>query len=126
DRGALPLLVEIFNHSSESFGGSLQNRRSAAEALGRIGDKSAVPTLLDALGDPKTASPDTPAGRVLQHSLTYALIEIGDRESTAAGLQTANPLTLRAALIALDRMHEGHLDVAIVAKELASPDARVK
>ena len=28
----------------------LQNRRAAAEALGRIGDKSAVPALLKAVG----------------------------------------------------------------------------
>src|SRR5439155_1660322 len=31
DRKALPLLVELFNKSSELFGSSLQNRRAAAE-----------------------------------------------------------------------------------------------
>ncbi len=43
----------------------------AAEALGRIGDKSAVPALLKAAGQP--------ADRVLEHGLIYALIEIADR-----------------------------------------------
>ena len=47
---------------------SIHNRRVAAEALGRLGDKSAVPALLDAAAAPND--------RVLEHSLTYALIEI--------------------------------------------------
>src|SRR5581483_12380589 len=45
--------------------GTAPDRRAAAEALGRIGDRSAVPALLAALKQP--------ADRVLQHSLTYAL-----------------------------------------------------
>ena len=51
---------------------SAANRRAAAEALGRIGDKAAVPALLEAAGKP--------ADRALEHSLTYALIEIADPE----------------------------------------------
>src|SRR5581483_11229319 len=47
DRDAIRFLVEILRAPS------LQNRRAAAEALGRIGDKAAVPALLAALGDDK-------------------------------------------------------------------------
>ena len=51
---------------------SASNRRAAAEALGRLGDAAAVPSLLQAIG--RTEADD----RVLEHSLTFALIEIGD------------------------------------------------
>src|SRR5207237_6068470 len=95
-----------------------QNRRAAAEALGRIGDRSAVPALLAALGEPND--------RFLAHSLTYALIEIGDGKATAAGLDSPNPRTHRAALIALDQMEGGKLDGEALAKELGSEDAAIK
>src|SRR5262249_15122334 len=92
-----------------------QNRRTAAEAVGRIGDRTAVPALLEATGEK--------SDRFLEHALTYALIEIGDRDATAAGLRSDNPLTRRAALIALDQMDGGKLDVKTVAAELQSKDA---
>ncbi len=44
DRDAVPLLIEILKKPS------LPNRRAAAEALGRIGDKDAVPGLLGGAG----------------------------------------------------------------------------
>lgn len=75
------------------------NRRAAAEALGRIGGKGVVSALLEAAGEP--------ADRVLEHSLTYALIEIADPSGTAAGLQSQNVRTRRAALVALDQMEAG-------------------
>ncbi len=71
-------------------------RRVAAEALGRIGAPEAVPALLAAAG--------RYVDRVLEHSIIYALIEIGHPRSTAAGLQDAKSYTRRAALIALDQM----------------------
>jgi putative membrane-bound dehydrogenase-like protein len=112
DHEALPALVRVLR------GPSLPNRRAAAEAVGRIGDRSAVPALLEAVGQP--------ADRVLDHSLTYALIEIGDREGTSAGLKSANPRTRRAALAALDQMEDGRLDADTVAKDLAAADPRLK
>jgi putative membrane-bound dehydrogenase-like protein len=112
DRDAVPALLQLLK------GPSAHNRRAAAEALGRIGDKAAVPALLDAVGQP--------ADRVLEHSLTYALIEIADREGTVAGLTSANLRTRRAALTALDQMGGGGLAVGPVAAELASADAAMK
>jgi putative membrane-bound dehydrogenase-like protein len=112
DRGALPTLVSLLKSPS------LHNRRGAAEALGRIGDKSAVPALFEAVSQP--------ADRALEHALTFALIEIADREGTKAGLHSGNVLIRRAALTALDQMTDGGLQVSTVAAEMASPDARLK
>jgi putative membrane-bound dehydrogenase-like protein len=99
-------------------GPSAHNRRIAAEALGRMGDKSAVPALLDAVGQP--------ADRALEHSLTFALIELADREGTAVGLKSANPRARRAALVAIDQMGGGKLGVEAVAAELDARDPALK
>ena len=99
---------------------SLHNRRAAAEALGRIGDHSAVPELLKALGEP--SAPD----RVLEHSLTYALIEIADPRATAEGLSSTNARSRRAALFALDQMNGGGLDPLRVAGLLTSNDSELR
>ncbi len=95
---------------------SLQNRRAAAEALGRIGDRAAVPELLKALGE--LTAPD----RTLEHSLTYALIEIGDPRGAAEGLRNAGSRTRRAALVALDQMNGGGLDPVQAAALLTASD----
>src|SRR5262249_27648180 len=100
------------------WGGTAHNRRAAAEALGRLGDRSAVPALLPAL--------DRANDEVLTHSLTYALIEIGDRDGTAAGLRSANFRVRRAAMIALDQMDGGSLEPAVVTAELTCPDPALK
>jgi putative heme-binding domain-containing protein len=76
-------------------------RRKAAEALGRIGRPEAVPTLLAALrqeGD-----------RFLEHSLTYALLEIHESHATQVALLDSNPRVRRAGLLALDQMEGGQL-----------------
>ena len=106
--------------------------RAAAEALGRIGDKRAVPELLAAAGkhggrqrelmvkaNGGAATVGDPA-RVLEHSLIYALIEIGDATGTAAGLNTTNAGQCRAALIALDQMEGRNLKSGMVTPLLAS------
>jgi putative membrane-bound dehydrogenase-like protein len=113
DREAVSALITMLKSPSP------HNRRAAAEALGRIGDRSAVPALLDALGEP--------ADRALEHSLTFALIEIGDAKATAAGLKRGErDLTRLAALTALDQMDGGGLKAETVAAELASGEARTK
>ena len=103
-----------------------QHQRVAAEALGRIGDdvtdakivgtgsggsvpeavkrpadKSAMAALLDL----SAAKHD----RILEHSLTYALIEIADAKATYSGLVSRKPLEERAALIALDQIDDSRL-----------------
>ncbi|HEY8549200.1 MAG TPA: PVC-type heme-binding CxxCH protein [Vicinamibacterales bacterium] len=93
-------------------------RRVAAEALGRIGDAAAVPSLLAAAAQP--------ADRVLEHSMTYALIEIGDPLSTSTGLEATSPQTRRTALIALDQMPGDALRPEVVVRLLDSSDALLR
>jgi putative membrane-bound dehydrogenase-like protein len=93
-------------------------QRAAAEALGRLGDAAAVPALLGAAS--------RPVDRVLEHSLTYALIEIGDRGATSVGLTAAAIGTRRAALVALDQMDVGGLTPGSVLPLLDSPDPALK
>jgi putative membrane-bound dehydrogenase-like protein len=121
DHEALPLLLRLLR------GPSPQNQRAAAEALGRIGEKSAVPALLEAVG--RATSRERPlqaADRILEHSLTFALIEIADREGTAVGLGSTNVATRRAALVALDQMQGGGLEARFVAAELDAADPWMK
>jgi len=112
DRDAVPELLKLLS------GEWAQNIRAAAEALGRIGDKNAVPALLEVAGNLFE--------RTLEHSLTYALIEIGDREGTAAGLKSKKLRTVRAALVALDQMDGGGLDPATLTPYLASTTPLLK
>jgi putative membrane-bound dehydrogenase-like protein len=112
DPGATPALVDFLKSPN------LHTRRVAAEALGRIGDRSAVPALLAALGQP--------ADRFLEHSLTYALIEIADREGAVAGLTHKNSGIRRGALVALDQMDGGKLEASAVTTELTSSDPKLK
>ena len=112
DRPAVPQLVQLLQNSS------LHNRRAAAQALGRIGEKKAVPALLAAA----SAAND----RALEHSITYALIEIADPESTAAGLTSQDVRTVWTAIVAIDQMEGGRLEPAKVAELLASADPKLK
>jgi putative membrane-bound dehydrogenase-like protein len=95
-------------------------RREAAKALGRIGDASAIPSLLSALAR------DGGVDRTEEHTLIYALIEIGDAEATAAGLKLESAATIRGALIALDQMDSGRVTVDQVAPLLDSDDAALR
>ncbi len=108
DAGALPQLMNLLKSSSSHL------RRTAAEALGRIGDKAAVPGLL--------ARARAENDRVLEHALTYALIEIDDPIGTAEGLHAAASTTRKAALIALDQMDSGKLTPATITALVSSED----
>lgn len=68
DKGATDALLPLLADTD------LHTRRAAAEALGRIGDKRAVAPLL---------ATDTAGDRFLEHSVAYALYEIGDAPSLA-------------------------------------------
>ncbi len=99
DRAAWPLLAWALKGPDPAI------RRAAAEALGRIGEPLAIPALLEAAsGEPDWA---------LRHSLTFALIEIGDPEATRAALAGSKPAAKGVGLIALDQMDGG-----------SAPDAR--
>jgi putative membrane-bound dehydrogenase-like protein len=108
DREARPALMAAVTSGRPAL------QRAAAEALGRLGDASAVPALLTAAA--------RPVDRVLEHSLTYALIEIGDARATGAGLTAQAVGTRRAALIALDQMNGGGLTPGHVLPLLDSRD----
>jgi putative membrane-bound dehydrogenase-like protein len=112
DRAAVPQLVKLLE------GPSMHNRRAAAEALGRTGEKTAVPALL--------AAASTPGDRSLEHSLTYALIEIADPESVQSALDSQDPRILRTALVAMDQMDGGHLEPSRIGSLLASNDPVLK
>lgn len=112
DSGAVPAVIELLAR------GTAQNRRVAAEALGRMGDPSAVAPLLAAL--------EKPVNHVLDHSLTYALIEIADAKATAAGLSGDNPRVRRSAMMALDQMEGGGVAPDVVANALCSPDPALR
>ncbi|MBI1914823.1 MAG: HEAT repeat domain-containing protein [Planctomycetes bacterium] len=112
DGEAVPALLGLLK------GNSAHNARAAAEALGRIGDHSVVPALLDAAAKP--------ADRALEHSLTFALIEIADAKGTARGLASKEALIRRAALVALDQMDGGGLAPQALARELVAPQAALK
>jgi putative membrane-bound dehydrogenase-like protein len=112
DAGALPQL----RHALQSGLPAVQ--RAAAEALGRVGAVRAVPDLL--------ALAATSVDRVLEHSITYALIEINDPASTASGLQVGTSRSRRTALIALDQMDAGALDPGSVVSLLDSTDPVLK
>lgn len=107
--------------------------RMAAEALGRIGDGRAIEPLLAALGRlgetkfTSTGAPESPAERVLEHSLIYALIEIGRPEAVLAQLKPTSPQRMvRGALVALDQMEGGNLKAGDVTGWLNSSIPVVK
>ena len=112
DKAAVPALLKLLT------GDSPQNRRAAAEALGRIGDPAAVGPLLEAhihAGD-----------RVLQHALTYALIEIADPKATAVGLRALPNEMATATLMALEQMPGGNLTAKDVANRLRAGNDQLR
>jgi putative membrane-bound dehydrogenase-like protein len=120
DHEAVPDLVKFLK------GFSLPNRRAAAEALGRIGDPAVIPDLLAALGGPKDSRYSDASDQVLQHSLTYALIEIGDAKSLKAGLDNENPRIRRAVLAAMEQIKDSGLTAETISQNLNSSDRVLK
>jgi putative membrane-bound dehydrogenase-like protein len=108
DAAAVSALTPILQKDSPAL------QRAAAEALGRIADRTSVPALLGSTA----AGPDP----VLMHSLVYALIETGDVAGTRAALSASSLATRRAGLIALDQMNGGSLDSATIGTLLQSPE----
>ena len=92
--------------------------RSAAEGLGRLRSRPAVPILLAGAARAYDA--------FLEHSLIYALIQIAAPSETRAGLSAASMETRRAALIALDQMDGGGLKATEVVPFLNVPDESLR
>ncbi|MFV2069560.1 MAG: hypothetical protein ACC645_21560, partial [Pirellulales bacterium] len=101
--------------------GSAEARRNAVWAATRIDRADARAVARAALGDA-----DEAVRQAALHSLTFALIEIADRDATAAGLKSKNVHTRRAAMTALDQMPGGDLAPQVVAAELDSPDPKLQ
>jgi putative membrane-bound dehydrogenase-like protein len=108
DGDALPALLDALKSGVPAV------QRAAAEALGRLGNAKAVPDLL--------ATAALPLDRTLEHSVTYALIEIDNPVATRAAAQAPSSRTRRAALIALDQMDGGDLMASAVVPLLDSAD----
>jgi putative membrane-bound dehydrogenase-like protein len=102
--------------------------RPAAEALGRVGDARALPALLHAIEKlgaiipDNTGSPSAAPQRILEHSLIYAMIEIGSAPALVESLHSPSPALRRAALVALDQMDNSPLTPELVIPLLDDPD----
>jgi putative heme-binding domain-containing protein len=84
-------------------------RRTAATALGRIGDPAAVPSLVRAI--------DETIDRGEDHAITYALIEIGSVaaiQNALATLTDTSALQRRAMMIVIDQIDHAAVDPEIV------------
>lgn len=87
--------------------------RSAAAALGRMGEFRAIGALTGRLGR-------TNGDRFLEHALIYALIEIDDFDATREGLKSEDPHVISGILRALDQMPSSKLEVLDVLPHLES------
>ena len=112
DLGAVHGLVRQLKAASPSV------RRAAAEALGRIGSPRAAAPLLELA--------DEPMDRALEHSVTFALIEIAQPDAVPLSRLANRPGALRVALIALDQMEGEHLSAADVLPSLQSESAELR
>ena len=104
-------------------GDSVAVERAAAEALGRLGLAASVPPLLQSIDQLGEQTLSGNAQRVLEHSLVYALIEIGDADSVRPELARSEARIQAAALIALDQMDRGGLEAETVTPHLVSTNA---
>ncbi|MEM9282197.1 MAG: HEAT repeat domain-containing protein, partial [Verrucomicrobiota bacterium] len=93
--------------------------RSAAMALGRMGEFRAIGALLGRLGRLEQ-------DRFLEHSLIYALIEIDDFESTHEALKSENPSIISGALWALEGMNSSQLEIFDVLPFLDEEDSQLR
>lgn len=116
DRSAAKKLAQMIAE------GPAHNRRGAAEALGRVGTSDDVQRLLAAVQSAVLSDerPESGADRVLEHSLMYAAMEIGDPRAVREMLRTPNVHVKRAALIVLDQMAEDALRTSDIQPLLSS------
>jgi putative membrane-bound dehydrogenase-like protein len=96
-----------------------QTARAAAEGLGRLRDKDSAPAILETIG---YCGKD----RILEQSLTRALIDIEAPTATRAGLKSPKPAIQRASLIALDQMDHSDLKASDILPFLSSSEDRLR
>jgi len=115
DSGAFSELVAILRS------GSSQSRRAAAEAIGRLIDVSpmAYGALFQAIDNVKNDP-------VLEHSLVYALIELGDRDTIQTWLTQSNPRIRRAAITALENIDNSFLSTTQIEGDLIARDSELR
>lgn len=106
DAGAFDHFCNLLN-ATES-----RNRRVAAEALGRLGNPRAVTFLLEAAADLKLepTGKDRALDRGLEHSLIFALIELGQKKQLVQALDDPSPQAQHVALMAASQLKEITLD----------------
>jgi putative membrane-bound dehydrogenase-like protein len=117
DPAAAALMLELLDEHGAATATSVtsaQITHVAAEGLGRLMDKRGVLPLLRCSG--------LTTDSFLQHSLTFALIEIAAPAATRAGLTDPNAKVKRAALIALDQMDGSDLKPGEVTPLLSAAD----
>src|SRR5262249_35131141 len=68
---------------------------------------------------------DPPNDRALDHSLTYALIEIGENDTLRQATKSLDIHVRRAALVALDQMG-ANLDAPLILGSLDDSDATIR
>jgi putative membrane-bound dehydrogenase-like protein len=112
DEKAAPQLAKLLRSNNPHL------QATAATSLGQIGNKAAVPALLDLAG----THPD----RFLEHATIYALMSLHDTNSLSEALGNSNPGTHSAALIALDQTDGYALKPESVVPLLNHPDTRLK
>ena len=108
DRRAVRQLLKLLQTDQPAV------RRVAARALGRCGDPQAVPGLLRALR--------LPVDRSLEHSVVWALIEIGAADALRTGLVAGTADMRRGAMIALDQLNPQGLPAETLSKLLDTQD----
>lgn len=114
-----PQAAESFQNLLKSP--SLFNRRVAAEALGRIQSRESIAALLEAAGT-------APYDRFVEHSVTFALLEIAQPQELLTWLgedpefTRHEPRAVRAALLALEQLPEGGLTVDPILQLLRRDD----
>ena len=119
DREAMPQVLRLLRLCT------MTNARLSAEVIGRTGDRSAVPHLLDAIAH-YCRNIDFKNYREFEHAFTFALIEIADPEGTAEGLNSDNSTVRRVAMIALDQMPGGGLTADQVVPLLSEQDSTLR
>ena len=112
DKASLTKLMELVQKDKPSV------RRQAATALGQIGDKRAVPALLN--------SAATNTDRFVDHAIIHSLTILKDSPSLLTALKNPSPAVKRSALIALDQMDGSVLTKENLVPFLTSKDAELQ